>query len=98
MADNKQSREVEYDHLYGMRFEEFEDFTKECEVDEFYGKKIVSCRKDGHPCCFEECEVDVEKPSKQSGITVTVTADVGEAISGFKALQRELRETTKAVR
>lgn len=32
------------------------------------------------------------------GISVKVTADVAEAITGFKALQRELRETTKAAR
>lgn len=31
-------------------------------------------------------------------ISVKVTADVAEAITGFKALQRELRETTKAAR
>lgn len=31
-------------------------------------------------------------------ITVTINADVSEAITGLKTLQRELRETTKAVR
>lgn len=31
-------------------------------------------------------------------ISVKVTADVDEAITGFKALQREIRETTKAIR
>ena len=35
---------------------------------------------------------------KPSDMTIRITADVGEAITGFKALQRELRETTKAAR
>src|SRR5690625_4780772 len=65
---------------------------------EFNERKIVSCRKDGHPCCFDECEENVEKPPKQSELIVTITADVGDAIKGFKSLQRELRETTKAAR
>lgn len=33
-----------------------------------------------------------------SDITISITADVDEAVAGFKRLQRELRETTKAVR
>lgn len=40
-----------------------------------------------------------EKKSREVGeLTVKVAADVGEALTGFKALQRELRETTKAAR
>lgn len=40
-----------------------------------------------------------KKKSREVGeLTVKVSADVGEALIGFKALQRELRETTKAVR
>src|SRR5699024_4397482 len=39
--------------------------------------------------------IGAEKPGD---LSVKITADVGEAISGFKALQRELRETTKVVR
>lgn len=31
-------------------------------------------------------------------LAIKVTADVGEALTGFKALQRELRETTKELR
>lgn len=38
----------------------------------------------------ESCEV--------GDLTVKVSADVGDALTGFKALQRELRETTKAAR
>lgn len=33
-----------------------------------------------------------------SNLTITVAADVNDAITGFKALSRELRETTKAAR
>lgn len=39
-----------------------------------------------------------EGDSKPSDISIRITADVGEALTGFKALQRELRETTKAAR
>lgn len=39
-----------------------------------------------------------EDGDKLSDISIKVTADVAEAITGFKALQRELRETTKAAR
>ena len=40
-----------------------------------------------------------EKKSREVGeLSVKVSADVGEAITGFKALQRELRETTRAAR
>jgi len=35
---------------------------------------------------------------KRGDLTVKITADVDEAVAGFKRLQRELRETTKAVR
>ncbi len=42
-----------------------------------------------------EDEVPTESPND---ISVKVTADVSEAITGFKALQREIRETTKAIR
>lgn len=34
----------------------------------------------------------------ESDLTVTITADVGEALTGFKALQREIRANTKAAR
>ena len=36
--------------------------------------------------------------NKREDLTVKITADVDEAVAGFKRLQRELRETTKAVR
>lgn len=36
--------------------------------------------------------------NKREDLTVSITADVDEAVAGFKRLQRELRETTKAVR
>src|SRR5690625_3495973 len=40
-----------------------------------------------------------EMKSREVGeLSVKVSADVGEALTGFKALQRELRETTKAAR
>lgn len=35
---------------------------------------------------------------KSEDLTISITADVDEAVAGFKRLQRELRETTKAVR
>lgn len=42
---------------------------------------------------------DNKRESREVGeLLVKVSADVGEALTGFKALQRELRETTKAVR
>lgn len=42
---------------------------------------------------------DNKRESREVGeLTVKVSADVGEALTGFKALQRELRETTKAAR
>lgn len=31
-------------------------------------------------------------------LTITVETDVSDAVKGFKALQREIRETTKALR
>lgn len=37
-------------------------------------------------------------PESTNEITVKVSADVSESITGFKALQREIRETTKALR
>lgn len=36
--------------------------------------------------------------NKREDLTVKITADVDEAVAGLKRLQRELRETTKAVR
>ncbi len=41
---------------------------------------------------------DEKNSPDNSNLTVTVTADVNDAITGFKALSRELRETTKAAR
>src|SRR5690625_4077332 len=38
------------------------------------------------------------KPIRASELTVSIDADVDEAVTGLKRLQRELRETTKAVR
>src|SRR5699024_12784393 len=32
------------------------------------------------------------------GLSITVESDVSDAVKGFKALQREVRETTKALR
>lgn len=37
-------------------------------------------------------------PESTNDITVKVSADVSEAITGFKALSREIREVTKAIR
>lgn len=45
-----------------------------------------------------ELRVRAGDDDKLSDISISVTADVAEALTGFKALQRELRETTKAVR
>jgi len=45
----------------------------------------------------DDCEDDGDKESFND-LTVKITADVDEAVAGFKRLQRELRETTKAVR
>lgn len=36
--------------------------------------------------------------NKRGDLTVTITVDADEAITGLKALQRELRKTTKEVR
>ena len=36
--------------------------------------------------------------NKREDLTISITADVDEAVTGLKRLQRELRETTKAVR
>src|SRR5690625_4969534 len=41
---------------------------------------------------------EMDEGTNVGELTVKVTADVGEAITGFKALQRELRATTKAAR
>lgn len=36
--------------------------------------------------------------NKSGDLAISITADVDEAVTGLKRLQRELRETTKAVR
>jgi len=36
--------------------------------------------------------------NKRRDLTINITADVDEAVTGLKRLQRELRETTKAVK
>lgn len=36
--------------------------------------------------------------NKRGDLAISITADVDEAVTGLKRLQRELRETTKAVR
>jgi len=36
--------------------------------------------------------------NNRGDLTINITADVDEAVTGLKRLQRELRETTKAVR
>ncbi len=42
---------------------------------------------------------DNNEQSREVGeISIKVNADMSEAITGFKALRRELRETTKAAR
>lgn len=41
---------------------------------------------------------DEEEEVSVGGLTVTVNADVGDAIKGFKALQRELRKTAQEAR
>jgi len=42
---------------------------------------------------------DLNEQSREvNELTITVKADMSEAIAGFKALQRELRETTKAAK
>jgi len=43
-------------------------------------------------------EKDSLPDGKPSDIAITISADVDEAVTGLKRLQRELRETTKAVR
>lgn len=35
---------------------------------------------------------------KREDLTITITADVDEAVAGLKRLQRELRKTTQEVR
>lgn len=39
-----------------------------------------------------------EKRENAGDLSITINADVGDAITGFKALQRELRKTTKEAR
>lgn len=59
-----------------------------------YSQVLFVKTDDGNTACVK-C---AEQEDNTSNLTVTVTADVNEAITGFKALQRELRETTKAAR
>src|SRR5690625_2050161 len=50
-------------------------------------------------CGNEACYCDGScREDKARDLTIKVTADVNDAITGFKALSRELREATKAAR
>ena len=50
-------------------------------------------------CGNEACYCDGScREGKAEDMSIKVTADVGDAITGFKALSRELREATKAAR
>src|SRR5690625_2523091 len=50
-------------------------------------------------CGNEACYCDGScREGKARDLTIKVTADVNDAITGFKALSRELREATKAAR
>src|SRR5690625_4733423 len=57
-----------------------------------------TCYCDGSCRGERESSEGWRKKSKPSELNVKISADVGEAITGFKALQRELRDTTKAAR
>src|SRR5690554_3372797 len=81
-----------------------EDLTKVVKVDGgIEGVDFYSCNEKDI-CCSDQCsrlrqnEAVEYKPIRASELTVTIDADVDEAVAGFKRLQRELRETTKAVR
>ena len=45
-----------------------------------------------------ESREEVSNSKNVGELTITVNADMSDAITGFKALQRELRETTKVAR
>lgn len=45
-----------------------------------------------------EKESIIMAENNRGDLTINITADVDEAVTGLKRLQRELRETTKAVR
>lgn len=59
-----------------------------------YSQVLFVKTDDGSTACVK-C---AEKEDNTSNLTVTVTADVNDAITGFKSLSRELREATKAAR
>ena len=54
--------------------------------------KFVGC---GNEACY--CDGSCRE-DKARDLTIKVTADVNDAITGFKSLSRELREATKALR
>ena len=79
--------------------------VKEVLSEELAGKHVL---RDEVLAMIEEDErkiaeleriVNEGRPYESVGeITVSVNANVDDAVAGFKRLQRELRETTKAVR
>lgn len=103
MADSKESRE----EVIAKLEEEYTDENGHIDYKRLYGRggpldsgstNYVLGESRGVKGGNDPILRKYEYGGNPSNLTVKVTADVNDAITGFKALSRELRETTKAAR
>src|SRR5690625_2575521 len=61
-------------------------------------KPIIEVGDCEHDVCCGTGECKTTNSESVGELTISIQADVKDALTGFKALQRKLRETTKAAR